>query len=567
MTVQNNNNGRPEVCFSYEWSNGCSFVAKADSFDIVRGREVYFSFPVSCALVLEKAEDRDTAVSFKESQSLSGGAKVVWSAKSPVMGDKEYTARITGEGVALSVKQLSAPASADTVKEIKFFAGAEGKRAANYFMSRYMLPANDCSDRENSTYAVGTDRDLIPGMLCPAPFVFPFENEFDDTRIGIGFAAPAGANSFTRMGVCFKKPVEMWFRIPYPTAAGVTAAYVFPTAFICFGSDAYDVISRWADWARREFRYPVKKRTAVPDWWRSPIFCGWMEQDQRARATGLDTKELSTQEEYERMRSRMARAGLRPGIIIIDDKWQVDYGTMTVDRKKWPDLRAFTDDCHARGQRVLLWWRLWNPDGLPGDACAKDRGVTVCADPCSDGYRERIRQALRVLLGSGEGEMNCDGFKLDYIYRVPDDRLGIRFSGGNPQGIELMREYYKFIYDAVKDIKPDALVNTSFAHPYFDDCFDQIRLHDYDSIQRETVTQMTRRANTVRAVYPGCLIDTDGGNALTGRPEPLLRHNRAAVKIGSPALYTLTPLSDEDLREIQRTWDEYTRLQSGRSEE
>ena len=151
MTVQNNNNGRPEVYFSYEWSNGCSFVAKADSFDIVRGREVYFSFPVSCALVLEKAEDRETAVSFKEAQSLSGGAKVVWSAKSPVMGDKEYTARITGEGVAFGVKQLSAPASADTVKEIKFFAGAEGKRAANYFMSRYMLTANDCSDRENST--------------------------------------------------------------------------------------------------------------------------------------------------------------------------------------------------------------------------------------------------------------------------------------------------------------------------------------------------------------------------------------------------------------------------------
>ncbi len=540
----------------YIFDNGCSFVADEVSFKIVRGRETYFDFPVSSAAVSGGAEDRDESVSFARADEKNGRAEFVWTARSPGLGEKQYVIRTSGDGLTYEMRRLSrGEVPAPRIDELKFFAGASGGKAANYFMSRYMLPISECSDRENETYGVGTDRDIEPGLLSPPPFVFPFENEFDDTRLGIGFAAPAGANLFMRVGVRFKKPDEMWFTVPYPPAADVREDTAFPTVFMCFGADAFDIVSRWAQRCRTEFSYPAKTDAPIPDWWREPIFCGWMEQYWRSVRTGVGIKDLSTQAEYERMLARMEKAGLRPGIIMIDDKWQSDYGPMTVDRSKWPDLRGFADECHRRGQKVLLWWRLWHSEGLCSDDCAKDYGISVSVDPCSESYRQKMKDAIRTLLSDADGCMDCDGFKLDYIYRFPDEKLCVHFRGGDPQGLELLREYYKFIYDAVKEVKPDALVNTSVAHPYFDDCFDQIRLHDYDSIQRETVTQMTRRANIVRAVYPDCLIDTDGGNARSGSSATLLRHNRAAVKIGSPALYTLTPLTDEELREIQSEWD------------
>ena len=260
------------------------------------------------------------------------------------------------------------------------------------------------------------------------------------------------------------------------------------------------------------------------------------------------------QENYEKMMSRINSVGLDPGTIIIDDMWQTDYGTNEVDKEKWPDLRAFVDKRHSEGRRVLLWWRLWNCDGLPAEECIKSDGLSVTADPTSAAYRLRIKRIVHRLLSSDDECMDCDGFKLDYIYRFPSfrDREATPHQKGI-YGLELLRLYYKTIYDEVKKVKLDAMINTSFAHPYFADLYDVIRLHDYSSAQRSTMSMMRFRAKTVRTVFPYALI----ANSFTGCSQEVISHNLCACEVGIPSLYSLSNLSDSDLKKIRNAWDNY----------
>ncbi|KRE41818.1 glycoside hydrolase family 31 protein [Paenibacillus sp. Soil522] len=56
--------------------------------------------------------------------------------------------------------------------------------------------------------------------------------------------------------------------------------------------------------------------------------------------------------------------GLPPGILIIDDNWHEDYGTLTFHQGKFPDPKAMIDRLHALGFRVMLWvCPFISPDG------------------------------------------------------------------------------------------------------------------------------------------------------------------------------------------------------------
>lgn len=47
--------------------------------------------------------------------------------------------------------------------------------------------------------------------------------------------------------------------------------------------------------------------------------------------------------------------GLRPGIFIIDEGWQVAYGDWSFDFHKFPDPKAMVDELHSLGFIVMLW--------------------------------------------------------------------------------------------------------------------------------------------------------------------------------------------------------------------
>ena len=57
--------------------------------------------------------------------------------------------------------------------------------------------------------------------------------------------------------------------------------------------------------------------------------------------------------------------GFKPGILMIDEGWQKDYGNWTFDRLKFPNPKEMIDELHALGFKVMLWIVPYvRPDGL-----------------------------------------------------------------------------------------------------------------------------------------------------------------------------------------------------------
>ncbi|MBQ6420102.1 MAG: hypothetical protein IJK02_03430 [Clostridia bacterium] len=546
--------GRMRREFTFPDRPGFRLLVENGRLDFFAADWQLFSFPVSSAVETDAGTDADLSLYYSGETEENGVTKLVWRAENALWEKKEYVVSVCRDHVSYEMRVQGG----GQPKGILYFRGGANSPAARYYVSACLYCQAEDMDYEREKRFVGQDLFMYPGMASPPPFVFPFFNDCNDSVMALGVAAERGKNVYSRLNVRYVKPQAMWLELPFDTGAAFETQWTAPTVWFGFGDSDFGLIAEYADWCRAYFGYPAPPDPArQPAWWKRPIFCGWLEQVFIMGNGSGRTKQAATQVNYEAMIARMDRAGLGPGIIIIDDKWQTDYGTMEPDADKWPDLRAFCDRRHAEGRKVLLWWRLWAPDGLSDTECIRDAGVNVTADPTSPAYRERLETVIRRLLGSGKGCMDCDGFKLDYIYRLPpSDICGAPYEPG-VAGMELMHRYYETVYRIAKSVKPDALINTSVAHPYFADVFDQIRLHDYNAAQRSTVSIMRFRAAFVRAVFPNALIDTDGANFFTGNSQHILYHNRAAVSVGVPSLYGLWPLTDEELREIQSVWDEY----------
>lgn len=51
--------------------------------------------------------------------------------------------------------------------------------------------------------------------------------------------------------------------------------------------------------------------------------------------------------------------GLPPGVIMIDDTWQLDYGSWIFDPRRFSDPKGMCDKLHAMGFKVVLWVCPW----------------------------------------------------------------------------------------------------------------------------------------------------------------------------------------------------------------
>jgi hypothetical protein len=246
-----------------------------------------------------------------------------------------------------------------------------------------------------------------------------------------------------------------------------------------------------------------------PAWWREPMFCGWGAQCARTLETGGPAADLATQAEYDAYLGALEREGVVPGTIVVDDKWQSTYGRNDPDPAKWPDLRGWIAARHERGQRVLLWWKAWDPEGLPPELCIRNAdGAPLAVDPAA--AAAELRAAMARMLGP-DG-LDADGLKIDFTARTPSGRAIAKTSGA--WGIALLHELLRVVYDAAKEAKPDALIVTHAPHPSFADVTDMIRLNDMlrlgdGSAPGSVLPQMRHRAAVAHAAVPELLVDTD----------------------------------------------------------
>jgi hypothetical protein len=315
---------------------------------------------------------------------------------------------------------------------------------------------------------------------------------------------------------------------------------------------------------------------ATPAWWLEPMFCGWGAQWALSPELDEPPAALARQDRYDEWLARLAAGGVHPGTVVIDDKWQAAYGTNEPDRDRWPDLAGWIDRRHAEDVRVLLWWKAWDPEGMPAEWCIRNgAGRPIAADPTNPDAARAIDASVRTLVRPREaGGLGADGLKIDFTASTPSG-AGIRTwadehaGPGEPRpwGLSLLHRLLAIVARAARAERPDALLVTHTPNPLFADVTSMVRLNDALRLDDPepfvpVVEQLRHRAAIVRAVMPGVPIDTDDW-AMPSLDE-WRAWQRTKPREGVPALYHVEGLgtvderlADGDLRLVARAWTQY----------
>lgn len=412
------------------------------------------------------------------------------------------------------------------------------------------------SSEERAVAAMDSDPGFHGGhwFFCPPPFCFALEG--DASYLAVGVAAPMKDLSFT----AFEYDGSFRFRYhrsrkgPFQTPR----LAILPT-----GGDHYHALDRYCDHLRERGLARRGTGRKLEPWWSAPNFCGWGEQSYRGCALeGFTPGRLPegaadrcTQQLYEEILELLESQRIDAGVVTIDDKWQSCYGLARPNGERWPDMARFIGRQHQRGRRVLLWWKLWDGEGLPaGELLAG--GERPVVDPTSAAYRARLAVEVRHALR----ELGADGFKIDFLHRGPT--RDHEPSQGGAEGVQLLRAILQALQEAALDAKEDCLLVAHAANPYLADLFDVVRLNDIpcpEGIADGVVAEMRHRARIARAACPEALIDTD--NWPCPNRQQWAEYVKVQPEIGVPSLYYATgidlsgePLGPEDYALVRESW-------------
>ncbi|MDX6437517.1 MAG: hypothetical protein QOF45_100 [Gaiellaceae bacterium] len=410
---------------------------------------------------------------------------------------------------------------------------------------------------------IGVTGDGEPGrhhwFFTPSPLYYAWSDDDEREWLDLGLAAPVEELTFVQAAYA---PRDGGWRLQleYEGHTRVDGEFKAPVVVLTPGvPDPYTGLRRHRDdLVARGASPPVEERE-LPAWWTEPIFCGWGAQFHLYEASGVSAMEQATQANYDDFLAALERERLSPGTITIDDKWQTAYGTNEPDTAKWPDLKGWIAGQHEKGRRVVLWWKAWDPEGLPPELCIRNAdGAPVAFDPTNPAAREVLARQVTQLLSPGG--LDADGLKIDFTARTPSGRaLAVH---GEGWGISLLHELLAVVHAAAKAAKADALLITQTPHPAFVDVADMIRLNDIIGGHDSVVPQMRFRAAVTRAAVPELPIDTDDWRM----PHRAAWREYVEIKheLGVPSLYYAThvdaggePLEPEDYQALRDAWDRW----------
>jgi hypothetical protein len=436
----------------------------------------------------------------------------------------------------------------------------------------------------------------LHGVFSPPPLMLAFGREPARTStdvpdggwLSLGIVAPVDELRFAQLRYA---PLDGGFLIEldYDGQTTVDGEFVTPAVVLRRVEDPWQGLRTYRDDLVHRGFAPEQPAHDQAGWWTEPIFCGWGAQCAAAPIPGQPMSypvfvhdlgpavvppelpiapDLARQDHYDTWLDKLATHGVVPGTVVVDDRWQLDYGTAEPDPGRWPDLRAWIAKRHTNGQRVLLWWKAWDPGGLDPAECVLDpAGTPVAADPGSPAYLDRLASIVTRLL-SLDG-LDADGLKVDFTQRAPTG-TGLTRPGADdraPWGIAALHRLLETMHRAAKAAKPDALVVTHTPHPGFGDVCDMVRLNDV--LERDptgepvpAAGQLAFRHAVAAASLPHHPVDTDQW-PIADRAQ-WRAYVVAQALTGVPALYYVDgidrsgeSLTTDDLALVAETWRAY----------
>ena len=373
--------------------------------------------------------------------------------------------------------------------------------------------------------------------------------------LGIGLDADLDTNAGFTSFEYVPGDGSFGLRLRYEGHTRIDGPWRSPAVILAPGlAEAYGAIGAVTR-ARRGRAPSVAVATSRPAWWLEPMFCGWGAQVAAAAVEASPPGALARQDRYDPWLATLADAGIVPGTVVIDDKWQRTYGANEPDTAKWPDLRGWIDERHANGQRVLLWWKAWDHEGLPHEACVvNEAGIPVAADPTSPVYESVLRASSGRCWAMARLSSAADGLKIDFTAQTPSGAslktAAERAGRTGPWGVALLHRLLAIVAGEARRVRPDALLITHTPDPLFHDVTSMLRLNDLLRLDdpeplQPVVAQAHHRARLARAVTGDIPIDTDDW-AMPSKAE-WLAWQRAKVEVGVPALYHVDRVAGETI--------------------
>ncbi len=510
----------------------------------------------------EQIRDEEPEVPALAEDRISGACRTfVWKGKSSLWEEKTYTLEASPMRFVYRVSVRGE----GRIDEIEYFSGnaAERDHGSEYEFQYGFFPCQPWHNEQDYYFKASTACHRWSVLMVPPMFCYSFRSAGLKRQLAFGLAAKPGEHNFNAFDYC---PIQSgWhsrfhFSVDFSGHTAVSGEWEAPHIVSYPAEDEFDAMRKYSEYYYVYGNMPVPKKAVVPKFWHGPIACGWIQQfaEHGLPASGSSAARQDVYEDYVK---RLHDAGLYPRCLIIDDKWQSEYGTDIADPAKWPDLRGFVDARRAEGIHTMLWFKIFDPEGIPEEAVVTTEDGDRRVDVSHPAFLEILDAALTRIFSSAEGCYDCDGIKIDYAFQIPIGKKFRTYSG--KYGVEWLYEFMKHIYDKAKSIKPEAIINCSPCHPYFAAVCDQARLHDYNPDNRNCREDLSMRGKMFSIAMPGVLLDTDNAGFNTSRDTMRWMLDQPAV--GVPDLYCVSPLpgggfafEKAELDAIAQVWREYT---------
>ena len=192
----------------------------------------------------------------------------------------------------------------------------------------------------------------------------------------------------------------------------------------------------------------------------------WGAQCAAERASGR-FDQAALEEIYTGLRA----SGMRPGVFVIDDKWEGRYGVLRHDEERFPDFEQFLARVRADGHRVGLWAAFLRTNdpaaiGLEPRHLMRDRdGHPIGKDTmfASEPYflldptQPEVQAAITAQIKEFVDRYDPDLVKFDFGYELPSLALAMPADPAL-SGERLLQCALEVIVSALRSAKPDIAV-------------------------------------------------------------------------------------------------------------